>query len=124
MIPAILIEKFGPVLAKVIFWGAALALLVVVLGVAKCSYDQRAKAEIKLATGQHGAAIASGSDAVGTLGNRMQADAAGQITVQETKDAINNASDAGGVTDAGLAGLCHLRGYSRKPECVRAAAPR
>jgi hypothetical protein len=118
MIPAFLVEKFGPLLAKVIFWGVAIALLVAVLGVAKCSYDQRAKTEIKLSKGQAGAAVASGADAVGTLGNRMQADAIGDNTVMETQNAIHNATDAGGVTAAGRSGLCGLSGYRGKPECM------
>ena len=118
MIPAFLITRFGPALAKVIFWGVAIALLLAVLGVAKWTYDRGAKTEIKLSKGQAGAAVASGSDAVGTLGNRMQADAAGDNTVMETNDAIHHATDARGVTDAGRSGLCKLAAYRGKPECV------
>lgn len=118
MIPAILIEKLGPTLAKIVFWGVAALLLVAVLGIAKCSYDQRAKTELKLSKGQAGAAVASGADAVGTLGNRMQADAIGDNTVMETNNAIDHATDAGGVTAAGRSGLCGLAGYRSKPECM------
>lgn len=83
-----------------------------------------AHTETKLATGQAGASIASGTDAVATVGNRQAQDAAGDRTVQETNDAINNATDAGSVTDAGRSGLCGLSGYRGKPECVRQPAAR
>jgi hypothetical protein len=119
MIPSFLVARFGPLLAKVIFWAAAATLLITVLMVGKCSYDQRARTEVNLAKGQAGAAVASGTDAVGTVGNRMAADAAGDTTVMETKDAIDNATDAGGVTAAGRSGLCGLASYRSKPECVR-----
>lgn len=119
MIPPILVKNFGPTLAKVIFWGFALALLLVVLGLAKCTYDRSAKTEIRLSKGQAGAAVASGSDAVGTLGNRMQADAAGDQIVEEATDNVQKAVDARGVTAAGRSGLCQLAGYRRKPECMR-----
>jgi hypothetical protein len=119
MIPTFLITRYGPTVAKLIFWGAIGLLVAAMLAVGKCSYDQRAKTEIKLSKGQAGAAVASGSDAVATVGNRMQADAAGDQTVTETKDAIKNASDAGGVTAAGRSGLCGLAGNRGKPECMR-----
>lgn len=122
MIPAFLVTRYGPELAakivKVAMWAALALAIVALLLVTKCQYDQRAKTEVKLATGQHGAAIATGHDAVETLGNRMAADAAGQVTVEETQDAIDNATDAGGVTAAGRSGLCRLSGYKNKPECV------
>jgi hypothetical protein len=119
MIPPFLVARFGPLLAKVIFWCAVAALVIAVLMVGKCSYDRRARTEVNLAKGQAGAAVASGTDAVGTVGNRMAADAAGDTTVMETKDAIDNATDAGGVTAAGRSGLCGLAGNRGKPECMR-----
>jgi len=118
MVPAILIERFGPTLAKIIFWGAIALLAVAVLGLAKCTYDRAAKTEIKLSKGQAGAAVQSGSDAVETLGNRMQADAAGDKVVTETKDEIHNANDSASATAAGRRGLCRLAGYRGKPECM------
>jgi type VI protein secretion system component VasK len=84
-----------------------------------CQAERTAKTETRLSKGQADAAVKSGSDAVETVGNRMAADRRGDQTVQETKDAINNASDAVGVDAAGRAGLCRLAGYSRRPECVR-----
>lgn len=118
MIPAFLVTRFGPVLAKVIFWGVAAALLLAVLGVAKCRYDQTAKTEVKLSKGQAGAAVESGADAVGTLGNRMQSEAQGDQVVRETTDAIHNANDSASATAAGRSGLCRLPAYRGQPECV------
>jgi hypothetical protein len=119
MIPTALIARFGPMIAKVIFWGSIIVLVGLLLAVSQCNHDRGAKTEVKLSKGQAGAAAASGSDAVETVGNRMQADAAGDRTVMETKDAIDNATDAGGVTAAGRSGLCGLAGYRSRPECLR-----
>lgn len=117
MIPAFLVEKFGPLLAKIIFWAVAITLLLAVLGLAKCAYDQRAKTEVKLAKGQAGAAVESGVDAVGVVGNRAQAEAQGDQVVTETQGAVQNASTSAAATDAGRAGLCRLKGYADRPEC-------
>jgi type II secretory pathway component PulM len=106
--------------AIVVFVLLAAAILVL----HQCSVERTAKTETRLATGQAGAALNSGADAVGAVGNRQAADAAGDQTVMETKDAIDNATDAGGVTDAGRSGLCGLAGNRGKPECLRKPAAR
>lgn len=107
--------------AKII---AAAMLLAAIVGLTLFAWHEwtsagTAKAEATLAKGQSGAAIESGKDAVGTISDRIAADQAGDNTVQETKDAINNAGDAASVDRAGRSGLCGLAGYRSRPECVR-----
>ncbi len=110
MIPAFLIERFGPRAAKLIFWGV-ITLVVVVGGYLMVRYYFTAglETQVKIGKGQTGAAITSGKEAVDTVGNRQAAEAAGATNVQEAQHAINNASDPGAVTDAGLAGLHRVR---------------
>lgn len=110
MIPLFLVKKFGPTLGKIIFWAALILILLAVLAVAKCASDQGLKTEIRLGKNQTGAAVESGKDAVGTLGNRQAAEDAAAANVQEARDAIDNATDVGGVTGAGLDGLHRIRG--------------
>lgn len=105
----------------------AILLGVVLLGVVAWNWwtaGTTANTRVKLERNQAGAAIQSGKDAIGTLGNRQVEDAQGTETVTETQHEIDNATDAGGVTDAGRNGLCDLRGYRSRPECVRRPAAR
>lgn len=100
----------------------ALVFVALILGfftLRSCQNARNAKTETRLSKGQADAAVKSGTDAVETVGNRMAADRAGDQAVEETKDAINNASDAAGVDAAGRAGLCRLAAYRSRPECVR-----
>lgn len=126
MIPAYLIKRFGPTIAKVIVWGAIAVLLAAVLSVAKCRYDSTAKTEIKLSKGQAGAAIASGSDAVQTVGNQAASETASDQVTRENADAIRKAKGAdapvsAAVRDAGIASLCRRAAYKRDPRCVQQA---
>jgi hypothetical protein len=66
MIPTFLITRYGPTVAKVIFWGAIALLVGSVLGVAKCSTTSAPRPRSSCPRDRHGAAVASGSDAVGT----------------------------------------------------------
>lgn len=123
-----LVAKFGPTAAKVIFWVAVALLAIALLGTAKCAYDQRAKTEVKLAKGQAGAAVASGSDAVETLGNQQAAEVAADAITKENGDAIRNAQGADApvnpaVRDAGFASLCRRAAYHSNPKCVQHAPP-
>lgn len=111
-------------LAKVVMIAVFLLVIIAALFLRECSAERTAKTETKLATGQTGAALNSGADAVGIVGNRQAADTAGDQTVMETKDEIQAAPDAGAVTDAGRSGLCGLAGYRSKPECLRKSATR
>jgi hypothetical protein len=117
MIPAFLVEKFGPLVAKLIFWGIVL-ILVILLAVGgyfgvKHYFTKDLTAQVKVGKAQTGAAIESGHQAVETIGKRSEAEANGAQTVKESQDEINKAADPGGVTDAGLAGLHRVRGQAR-----------
>jgi hypothetical protein len=88
-----------------------------------------AKTEARLATGQAGAALASGQDSANTIGNRMDADAAEDTITRENDDAIRNAHGASApvdpaLRDAGLAGLCRRAAYHNNPKCLQHADPR
>lgn len=119
-----LAKKVGTLVAWLIIIAVVLLLLFAGYQAVKHFFTSGVKTEAKLGKNQTNAAIESGHDAVETVGNRQAADAEGQKTVQETKDAINNATDAGGVTDAGRSGLCRLASHRRNPECVQRAPSR
>lgn len=88
-----------------------------------------AKAQTRLAAGQAAAATASGHDSANTIGNRMDADAAGDSVHRENVDA-NNKAEGGNVvvaapaTHTGVAGLCRHAAYRRDPKCLQHADPR
>lgn len=129
MIPAFLVTRFGPKVAKLIFWSGVALLALLVLSVGKCAYDQRAKTEVELSKGQAGAATASGRDAVATVGNQAATEQETDRITKENEDAIRNADGsgepvAGGVRDAGLDSLCRRAAYRSDPKCLQRAAPR
>lgn len=109
--------------------GAVVVLVIAGLLVLKSCNDARsAKTQAKLSTGQAGAAIDSGKDAVNTLGNRTAADDAGDTITKENSDAIHNAQGADApvtpaVRDAGLASLCRRAAHKRDPKCLQRANP-
>lgn len=113
-----------PKLARIILiaFGVVVALSLL-FAVRSCQQSRTAKTEAKLATGQADAAMKSGADAVQTVGNRMDADAATDTITRENNDAIRNAEGAdapvaAGVRDAGLASLCRRAAYRRDPKCL------
>jgi hypothetical protein len=88
-----------------------------------------ARTEARIATGQAGAALASGQDSANTIGNRMDADAAGDTVTRENDHAIRTAAGADApvnpaVRDAALAGLCRRAAYHNNPKCLQHADPR
>lgn len=125
MLPNWLTKTVAIVIACVV--GALI--LLALFGWHEWSVARTAKVETRLATGQAGAAIASGQDSVNTIGNRMDADAAGDTVHRENVDA-NNKAEGGNVvvaapaTDTGVAGLCRHAAYHRDPRCVQHANPR
>ena len=111
-------------LARALMIAGGVVLLLGFLWLRSCDEARSAKTQAKLSTGQAGAAIQSGGDAANTIGNRMEADAASDLTTRENADAIRNAEGAGApvaaaVRDAGLAGLCRRAAYSRDARCVQ-----
>ncbi|MEN2711413.1 hypothetical protein [Sphingomonas sp. VL_57B] len=105
------------------------ALLAVLLLLNQCTATRNAKTETRLATGQAGATLVSGSDAATTVGNRMDADAATDQTTRENTNAIRHAEGADApvsapVSAAARASLCRRASYRGKPECVQHPDPR
>lgn len=108
--------------------GAALFLLAVIGGVHSCRLARTAKTEAKLSTNQTGAAIASGADAIDTIGKSAAAEAAGDTITRENDRAIREAPGAGASVDpavdaAGRSSLCRRAAYRGHPECLQQPAP-
>lgn len=103
---------------------AAIA-LAVLLGLVAWSQWQRAhvaRTETRLATGQRGAAIDSGTDAVETVGTAQANEADTQIIVKEGTDAIQQAP--GGDSNAAAdRAACRLRSYRHSVKCVALLGP-
>jgi hypothetical protein len=83
-----------------------------------------ARTEARLQTNQTGAAMASGADAVETLGQTAAAEAAADTITRENDRAIRNAPGAGAPVDpaadaAGRASLCRRAAYRGRPECLQ-----
>lgn len=129
MIPVRLVERFGPTVAKLIFWGVIVLVVIACAGVAKCTLDRGKKTEIELSKGQTGAAQSSGRDAVDTVGNQAASETEADRVTRENEDAIRSADGAtapvaGGVRDAGLDSLCRRAAYRSDPKCLQRAAPK
>lgn len=121
------LRSLAPMGRWVLGIGAALFLLAVIGGVRSCQQAQTAKTETKLATGQTGAAIASGADAAQTVGAVGAGEAATDTITRENDRAIRNAPGADapvsdGVHDAGLRALCKRAAYRGRPECLQQPA--
>ncbi len=72
-----------------------LALIVIAfLALDSCQSARIAKTEARLGRNQTGAAIASGADAVGTIGAQLAAEGAIDATTKENTDAIRSAPGA------------------------------
>lgn len=65
-----------------------------------------ARTEAKLGTGQADAAIQSGQDAAGSVGQQSETEAARERSVAEMQKDVNNAKDAAGAHAAGADWLC------------------
>lgn len=105
--------------------GAAIASLVFAfLSVRSCQTAQTAKTEAKLATGQTGAALESGADAVGAIGRTHQSEVRIDVITQENERAIRQAEGADApVSDAvhaaGLRALCRRAAYRGSEQCLQ-----
>lgn len=103
----------------------AIVLLVgALLFLRQCSAERTAKTETKLATGQAGAALQSGQDAVGSTGAVEANSSAGDALTKENTDAIQNAQGArepvaAPVGDAFIASLCRRASYRLDPKCLQ-----
>ncbi len=112
-VPAWLAAKFGPKIAMLIVdilaGLLAVALLVGLYMGVKHYFVGGLETEVKVGHEQTGAAIKSGQAAVETIGNRQAAEAAGASNVQEAQHEVDNSTDPGAGTDAGIAGLHRVR---------------
>ena len=95
-----------------------------VLFLRSCETARTAKAQAKVSTGQAGASLISGADAVDTAGNVQGNEIAADAITRENDHAIQTAAGAGvpvatAVRNAGLASLCRRAAYRGDPKCVQ-----
>lgn len=104
-----LVKKLGQVGAVILL--AVLAILIVggIYQGVKSFFTAGLETQVKTQKGQTEAFGKSAEEAVGTIGNRQQAEQHGAANVQEAQGAINNATDVSGATGAGLDGLHRVR---------------
>jgi hypothetical protein len=124
MLPAWLTKSVAIVIAGIV----ALLLIAGLFAWHEWRAAHTAKVETRLATGQAGAAIASGQDAANTVGNRMDTDAATDTITRENDNAIRNAPGASApvdpaLRDAALRGLCRRAAYRGDARCLQYAHP-
>ena len=101
---------------------ACVALVLALITMRSCSATNTAKTETRLATGQAGAAIESGTDAVQTIGNAQTNETDIHANVKEGTDAIQSAP-AGNSNDAADRAACRLRSYRNSSKCVALLGP-
>jgi len=109
--------------------GLALMILLALFGWREWRASRTAHTETRLASGQAGAALASGHDAANTIGNRMDADADTDTVTRENDNAIRNAPGASAPVDPtlrgiALRGLCRRAAYRHDAKCLQHADPR
>lgn len=114
--------------AKAVGIAVALLLLLGLFAWHEWQVSHTAKTEVRLATGQAGAALDSGHDSANAIGNRMDQDAATDTITRENQDALRNVQGADApvapaATGAGIAGLCRYAAYRSKPQCLQHAHP-
>jgi hypothetical protein len=98
------------------------AMLAMWLGYRAITAD--ARTEARLSRNQAEAARQSGADAVNTVGEAGEREAAGDALTRENNQEIRNAPGADAPVSAeagaaGLAALCRRRAYRDEPRCVR-----
>jgi len=104
---------------------ASIALIAGSLALSQCRRAATAAIEARLSAGQAGAALASGRDAVGAVGNAMAGEAAIDRVTEENGNAIDSAPGADArvpdsVRAAGLRSLCRRASYrAAHAECLQ-----
>jgi hypothetical protein len=109
-------------LAKLVVIVAVILIVGGLLFLRSCETARTAKTAEKLATGQRGAAIESGADAVQSTGNVSATETARLSTVKEGTDAIHEAP-AGDSNDPADRAACRLRSYRHSDKCVALLGP-
>lgn len=124
-----LLRDLTPLAIRVIVGIAFALLLAGFLILQSCQSGQTAKTEAKLGRNQTEAALQSGADAVGTIGEQSaREDQIDQIT-KENDNAIRSAPGADTPVPAGVDAvarerLCRRAAYRQRPECLQyAVAP-
>lgn len=121
------LRSLAPLGRWVLGIGLALFLVAVIGGVRSCQSAQTAKVEARLGKNQTGAALASGADAVETIGDQQGREAAADQLTRENADAIRNAPGADAPVDPALDAvarerLCRRAAYRVRPECLQQPA--
>ena len=96
--------------------GGLLLVGIIVFGVRQCQSGKVAKKEAEVATGQAGAAIDSGSEAMNTVSNVAAADAATDALVGMGQAEIAAATQ-GTKGKAAKRAACRLKAYRDTPQC-------
>lgn len=109
---------------RVLIGLALAALLAGFLWLQSCQTARTAKTEAKLSQNQTEAALASGKDAVETVGETAAGASATDAITRENDRAIRNAPGAAAPVDpaahaAGIASLCRRAANRGKPECLQ-----
>lgn len=104
--------------------GFVIAFGLIGLTVRSCSDAINARRAAQLARDQGGAAMASGQDAVATVGNTAATEQATDTLTRDNEREIKAAAGAGAPIDpavaaAGLRSLCSRRVYRRDPKCMQ-----
>jgi len=107
----------------------ALAAAVVIYFTLDAFFAGNAKVEAELNANRAGAAIESGADAAGTVGEVGTRASETDLITRENENAIRNAPGADAPVDpaanaAGRSSLCRRAAYRNSPECVQHPAPR
>lgn len=114
-------------------WGLstviALAAAVVIYFTLDAFFAGNSKKEAELNANRAGAAIESGADAAGTVGEVGTRASETDMITRENENAIRNAEGADAPVNpaaaaAGRDSLCRRAAYRDSPECVQRAAPR
>jgi hypothetical protein len=109
-------------------WIGTAVLLALVLGgllfLQTCQSARTAKTEARLNRNQTEAALASGADAVGTIGDQTGREAAIDAITKENSDAIRSAPGADTPVPAAVDAvarerLCRRAVYRQRPECLQ-----
>jgi len=112
-------------LGRAVMIGLVLAVLIAGLASVKsCQSARTAKSEARLSKDQTGAALASGADAVETIGEQAGREAAIDATTRENSNAILSAPGADTPVPAGVDAvarerLCRRAVYRVRPECLQ-----
>lgn len=121
--------NFADIIRKPVTWaiGAALLALAAWWLIATLTGGSRAKTEAKLNANVAGAALESGTDAVGTVGAQHASEGAVDALTRENDHEIRNAPGADAPVDpaahaAGIRSLCKRAANRQRAECLQYAS--